>query len=192
MTTLTPLTESAARLLTDRIRTGAEQVWTLLQQAHKGKAYAVLGYDTWDAYTTAEFGISRSRAYQLLDQAKVIERVADAAGMSTDVDNLGITEAAARDIAPDVDLITQTIAEAVGETSDPDERRAKVREIVEDYRAKQAERKLQPPKPHPGKGPDPSLRDDRRLPGTARRRAPDRLGPGRPGLRHPALPPVPA
>jgi hypothetical protein len=54
-------TEHQARALTDRIRIAVEGTWQLIQEAYTSRAWAVLGYDTWDAYCTAEFGKTRLR-----------------------------------------------------------------------------------------------------------------------------------
>src|SRR5699024_31271 len=55
------ITASHARELTDRIRTGVEAIWELVKQAYQSRAWAVLGYDSWDDYCTREFGTSRIR-----------------------------------------------------------------------------------------------------------------------------------
>lgn len=48
-----------ARELTDRIKVGVEAIWELIKQAYQSRAWAVLGYDSWDDYCTREFGTSR-------------------------------------------------------------------------------------------------------------------------------------
>jgi transposase-like protein len=55
-----PTTEQA-RQLTDRIKVAVEGTWLLIQEAYTSRAWAVLGYDTWDAYCAAEFGNTRLR-----------------------------------------------------------------------------------------------------------------------------------
>lgn len=55
-----PTTEQA-RTLTDRIKIAVEGTWQLIQEAYTSRAWAVLGYDTWDNYCTAEFGAARLR-----------------------------------------------------------------------------------------------------------------------------------
>lgn len=59
MTELALPTEQEARALTDRIRVAVEGTWLLIQEAYTSRAWAALGYDTWDAYCTAEFGQTR-------------------------------------------------------------------------------------------------------------------------------------
>jgi hypothetical protein len=54
-------TASEARALTDRIKVAVEGTWLLIQEAYTTRTWAVLGYDTWDAYCTAEFGSARLR-----------------------------------------------------------------------------------------------------------------------------------
>lgn len=55
------LSSSQARELTDRIRVGVEAIWELVKQAYQSRAWAVLGYESWDDYCTREFGTSRIR-----------------------------------------------------------------------------------------------------------------------------------
>lgn len=50
-----------ARALTDRIKIAVEGTWQLIREAYTSRSWAVLGYDTWDAYCTAEFGETRLR-----------------------------------------------------------------------------------------------------------------------------------
>lgn len=49
----------AARRLTDRIKTGLDLMWELVAEAYVTRAWAALGYATWDEYCTREFGTSR-------------------------------------------------------------------------------------------------------------------------------------
>lgn len=48
-----------ARALTDRIKVAVEGTWLLIQEAYTSRAWSHLGYTSWDAYCTAEFGTSR-------------------------------------------------------------------------------------------------------------------------------------
>ena len=50
-----------ARRITDQIKAGVEAVWHLIEQAYTSRAWAVLGYTSWDDYCTREFGTSRLR-----------------------------------------------------------------------------------------------------------------------------------
>lgn len=50
-----------ARALTDRIKVAVDGTWLLIQEAYTGRAWAALGYRTWDDYCTREFGTSRLR-----------------------------------------------------------------------------------------------------------------------------------
>jgi hypothetical protein len=50
-----------ARALTDRIKVGVEACWELIKQAYTERAWAALGYDSWDDYCTREFGTARLR-----------------------------------------------------------------------------------------------------------------------------------
>ena len=55
------LSASQARELTDRIKVGVEAIWELVKQAFQSRAWAALGYGSWDDYCTREFGTSRIR-----------------------------------------------------------------------------------------------------------------------------------
>lgn len=72
---VTACTEAEARAITERIKTAAEAIWSLLLEAHERHAWAALGYDRWEDYVRAEFDMTRGRAYQLLDQARVVREI---------------------------------------------------------------------------------------------------------------------
>lgn len=59
MTDIALPTQEQARALTDRIKIAVEGTWQLIREAYTTRTWAVLGYDTWDAYCTAEFGNAR-------------------------------------------------------------------------------------------------------------------------------------
>lgn len=59
MTDIAISTAEDARVLTDRIKVAVEGTWQLIREAYVSRAWAALGYDTWDAYCAAEFGTSR-------------------------------------------------------------------------------------------------------------------------------------
>jgi hypothetical protein len=76
------LNEQEARDLTNRIKTDLKSVCLLVEAAHDGHAWVPLGYGTWEAYVRAEFGLSRSRSYELITQGTVVRTIQAAAGMS--------------------------------------------------------------------------------------------------------------
>lgn len=55
------LTPAEARALTDRIKVAVEGTWLLIEQAYLSRAWAALGYTSWDVYCTREFGTARLR-----------------------------------------------------------------------------------------------------------------------------------
>lgn len=59
MTDIAIPTADQARALTDRIKVAVEGTWQMIREAYVTRAWAALGYDTWDAYCAAEFGTSR-------------------------------------------------------------------------------------------------------------------------------------
>jgi hypothetical protein len=129
------LDAGAARELTDRIKASADQLWVLLLEAHERRAWVALGYASWAAYVRAEFHISRSRSYQLLDQGRVIRALQS---VSTSVD---ISEAQARDLKPRLAAVTEAVrsrvaAEASGSVADT------VAQVVEDERQRSVGQRL--------------------------------------------------
>lgn len=104
-----------ARDLTDRINATSGELWTLLKEANERRAWAALGYKNWRDYAVAEFNISQSRAYQLLDQAKVVTIIREAANST----NVEISEAAARDLKPVVKEVASEIKAKVQAGADP-------------------------------------------------------------------------
>lgn len=61
MTEVQPATAEDARRLTDRIKVAVEATWQLIQEAYLTRAWAALGYASWDEYCTREFGTSQLR-----------------------------------------------------------------------------------------------------------------------------------
>ncbi|MDH2424857.1 hypothetical protein [Sphaerisporangium sp. TRM90804] len=108
------LGEDEARLLTEQIKAATEQLYSLLLRAHEGQAWSALGYDSWRDYAMTEFGMSQSRAYQLLDHGRVVRALetvpekADLDSTIVEVDQLPgpvrvPTESQARELAPLLD-----------------------------------------------------------------------------------------
>ena len=127
----TPLNTEQARQLTDSIRNASEVLWMLIARAHSGRAWQALGYQAWGDYVKAEFDMSRSRSYQLLDQARVIQAIEAAVPEGTPVSP--ISEAVARDLKDVLEEIVPTIRERT-EGLPPDEAALVLEEIVEEQR----------------------------------------------------------
>lgn len=127
-----PLTEEQARNLTATIRNAVDVVWSLIARAHAGKAWKALGYDTWADYVAEEFDMSRSRSYQLLNQAHVVNEIEAVVPEGTSID---ISEAAARDLKGVLEDVVPQIKEAT-EGLNPDEASDVLDEIVTQQREK--------------------------------------------------------
>lgn len=142
-TALVPLNESEARVLTDRIRSAAEEIWSLLLIAHERKAWSALGYATWEDYVRGEFDMSRAYAYRLLDQGRVVREIR---AVSPDGDT-AVTEAEARDIKPVLNEVTEEIRERVGGLDDPNPEQVKevVRDVVNEKRKHVQQRRQKSP-----------------------------------------------
>lgn len=127
-----PLTEDQAKNLTATIRNAVDVVWALIARAHAGKAWKALGYSTWGEYVEVEFDMSRSRSYQLLNQAHVVNEIEAVVPEGTTID---ISEAAARDLKGVLEDVVPQIREATAGL-DPEEASDVLDEIVTQQREK--------------------------------------------------------
>jgi hypothetical protein len=123
------LTDVEARQLTDDIKETADQLWKLLLRAYEGKAWKALGYPTWEAYTNAEFDMSRDYAYKVLRQGRVIRALEEAVNVYNCIQeepvSLHLKEYQTRQIAPIIETVTARIQEEVIDVP-----REQVQEIV--------------------------------------------------------------
>lgn len=124
------MSEGKAREITDAIRAAASATYILLAQAHAGKAYKALGYDTWAEYVKEEFDISASRSYQLLDLSKAVQMIEAVTPEGTVVK---LTEAQARDIKRELPKITEAIREET-DGLEADQATEAVDRIIDDIR----------------------------------------------------------
>jgi hypothetical protein len=107
------LSESEARQLTEKIKEAAEKLWSLLYDAHEGRAWSALGYETWTEYVRVEFNMSKQRSFQILDQARVIYAINGSIHESTGVDSTSVevSEAVARDLKPHMPEVLDRVRE---------------------------------------------------------------------------------
>lgn len=129
------MSASEAQEVTAAIRSAVTATYILLAQAHEGKAYKALGYDTWAEYVKEEFEISPQRSYQLLDLSKTIKLIEEVSPEGT---LIKLTEAQARDIKRELPRITEQIQEETKDL-DPDEAEDMVGRIINDARDQQKE-----------------------------------------------------
>lgn len=127
-----PLTRAEAEELTAHIRNAADVMWVLIARAHAGRVWEALDYPSWEAYVRDEFDMSRSRAYQLLDQAKVVAAIQAAAPVGTEVK---ISEKSARDLRKVLAPVVEEVAEKT-EGMDPDDAGETIDGILNEWRAK--------------------------------------------------------
>lgn len=121
------MSRDEAEGLTKSIQSTASALYILLKKAHDEKAYISLGYKTWSEYIDGEFDFSRTRSYQLINQANVIEEINQAGGVE-----LFITEREARSIKSKLPEITEKLKE-VKEANLPKEKaEEKVKEVIEE------------------------------------------------------------
>lgn len=131
------LTVEEAQELTEHIRSTADMLYVLVARAHAGKAHIALGYKNFEGYVKEEFGISRSRAYQFLNQSKVIAAIEAVAPEGT---QLNISEAVARDLKKALNDIVPEI-ESRTSALNPDEAGQAIEEYINEYRDSQKEEK---------------------------------------------------
>jgi hypothetical protein len=81
------VSQTEARRLTDEVKADTQKLWAKLLSLYEGGAHTALGYSLWAAYCEQEFHMRRTRAYQLLQAARVINQF-------TMVDSLQATFAA--------------------------------------------------------------------------------------------------
>lgn len=71
------LDKSEARDLTDRIKVELSATWDLVAEAYERRAWAALGFDSWDAYCRTEFGEARLKLPRE-DERDVVRSLRDA------------------------------------------------------------------------------------------------------------------
>lgn len=126
------------------VRTATGRLAAAVRRAHEARVWVVLGYPTWKAYARAEFGIGRSHAYRLVDQARTSEQLGDA------LVELGLMSPAGDDVLTDlsgrawreiqgraqgVAALVADRAAALGSAPDLEQLRGLVVQAVEDVRA---------------------------------------------------------
>lgn len=135
------LSKADAQALTDRIRAAVDGLGSLVERAYDQKAWKAMGYATWEAYVGKEFGFTRQRSYQLLDQGKVAKELAVATGDLSNAFDISARDAAA--VKSDLSAVTEEIKKRVEAGEKPtkvvDEVIAKKRAEKEDARKAKAE-----------------------------------------------------
>ena len=120
-----PMNAEQAARLTERIKSSIDNLWELIVEAHDGKAWKALGYESWKGYVTKEFAMSESYSYRLIDKGKVIKALSAA----TQDSPIGeVSEYQARRIKPRLQEVTERVEAKVAEGVDPKEA---IREVVD-------------------------------------------------------------
>jgi hypothetical protein len=137
-------TEAEARALTDRIKSGVGQASLLLLEAHKRRVWAVLGYRTWETYVRQEFGLSRTRSYELVYHGEVIREIQAATGMFG-IPN--ITPYVALQVRANLEEVTEALKVRTRNARSEAESAAVVAEVLEHLRARLARHRSTRPSP---------------------------------------------
>lgn len=124
------LTADEARELTEHIRSTTDVLYVLVARAHAGKAHKALGYKNFGEYVKAEFNISRSRAYQFINQAEIIQEIEQA---TPDGTQFVLSEIAARDLKNYVDVLVPSIKDKT-EGLEGEEASSIVEDLINDFR----------------------------------------------------------
>lgn len=117
--------------LNETIKSTAEVFHVLVYKAFTGRIWIPLGYNSFTEYVNEELNMSRSRAYQLIDQAKVIEKIAQIAPEGTDVH---IKEVVARDLKKVIDNLIPEIERGLEELPDGEDAGAYIAATLEEAR----------------------------------------------------------
>lgn len=126
------LDQAAARALTERIRQTAGDLWSLLAQAHDQRAWEALGYGSFRDYVSGEFEMSRRHAYRLLDQARVVDAISSASGV-TNWSHRPVSELEARELKPHLEMVVQNVHDATVDT-EPELKEEAARAAIEETR----------------------------------------------------------
>ena len=130
------MSKEKASMLTEDIKSTTTALYVLLKQAHDEKAFIAMGYKTWTEYVEKEFEFSRTRSYQLINQANVIEQIEESTGFP-----IYITERDARAIKKRLPEITEKLKVEVKEADLEREEAERVAKEILDNREPQEEMK---------------------------------------------------
>ncbi len=114
------MTEAAARRLTAKIRNKGSELAELVLQAQQGRAWAALGYGSWERYVDAEFKMSAGNAYRLVRQAELVNEIAQAlpAVQAREIAS-AVSARQAAVIRPDMPTAAAEIAAAINAGAEP-------------------------------------------------------------------------
>jgi hypothetical protein len=126
--TSAPLTKAEALSLTEKVKRNMHQVSVLLLEAHRRQVWKPLSYPSWEQYVRKEFGISRSRSYELLDHGVVVTAVMRTANLTA---YPNISAHAAQKIKPQLPLLLETISRRTA-TLGPEQAQTVIPLIVRD------------------------------------------------------------
>lgn len=131
------LTADEAKELTTTIKTQTNVLYLLIARAHAGKAHIALGYKSFEEYIKQEFNYSKSYAYKLLDQARIIDAISEVMPEGTQV---YVSDATARGLKASM---SEFVPELEGRVRDlpADEAAAVMEDLVQEYREKREEEK---------------------------------------------------
>lgn len=88
------MTEEEARICVAKIKRNTEEIRSALLDLYERQGWKVLGYETFRSCIAAEFNVSESRSYHLLNAARIDQILA------SDGETAPIPEAHARELAP--------------------------------------------------------------------------------------------
>lgn len=122
------MSKEEATQLTQDIKSTSTALYVLLKKAHDTKVWIAMGYNSWTEYISREFDFSRTRSYQLINQANVIEEINEASGIP-----MYISERDARSIKNRLPEITERIEEIAKDRElSENEVESKVKEIIDE------------------------------------------------------------
>lgn len=136
-----------ARELTERIRDGLTLTWQLVVEAHDRRAWKAMGYPSFRRWVEGELNMSRGHAYRLLDHGRVMQALAEHAGVSPTGD---IPERLTRGIpAEDAVAAAREATESLPEDAGDDEKADAVIDAMDKLRKAMTSRQQPSPSPKP-------------------------------------------
>jgi hypothetical protein len=131
------LSTDEAKELTNTIKTQTNVLYLLIARAHAGKAHKALGYSSFQEYIKQEFNYSKSYAYKLLDQAKIIDAIEEVMPEGAQV---YVSDATARGLKASMAEFIPELEEKVRDLPADDAAQV-MEELVQDYRERREEEK---------------------------------------------------
>lgn len=119
--------------INDTANNARHQLRSMLAHAREVGAHRALGYQTFDEFGEAEFGLSRRTLFNWLAVEEVTRAVASATGVECSALHSAISSRAANELKPHLDEVVRKVEEATRD-ADPDVKAEAAKAAVEEIR----------------------------------------------------------